>query len=101
MCSNKLFVPAGTFPHDNAGEVPSPGAAPGAAWLNFTGMIVPSAKAFVLRVIGAGVVCALLKKAVLINSAEIKNIFFMFGLCLKYEEQISNYIDSFSLKPVK
>src|SRR5919198_489820 len=38
-------VPAGTFVQLIAGEVPSPGAAPGAAWLNFTGISPPSGNA--------------------------------------------------------
>ena len=35
-----------------AGEVPSPGAAPGAAWLNFTGIWPPSGNPGMVNVIG-------------------------------------------------
>src|SRR4029078_9501825 len=38
----KDCVPAGTLAQLIAGDVPSPGAAPGAAWLNFTGIWPPS-----------------------------------------------------------
>src|SRR5262245_24490764 len=55
MWRKKLCVPAGVLAHWIAGEVPSPGAAPGAAWLNFTGIWPPSGNPVMVRVIaGAG-----------------------------------------------
>ena len=48
-------VPAGTFVQLIAGDVPSPGAAPGAAWLKRTGISPPSAKPCTVSTIaGAG-----------------------------------------------
>src|SRR5256885_8078111 len=44
-------VPAGTFAQLIAGDVPSPGAAPSAAWLNFTGIWPPSGKPETVKVI--------------------------------------------------
>jgi hypothetical protein len=38
------WVPGGTFVQVIAGDVPSPGAAPGAAWLKRTGISPPSGK---------------------------------------------------------
>src|SRR5215207_6984928 len=51
MVSTKDCVPAGTLAHAIAGDVPSPGAAPGAAWLNFTGISPPSGKPVTVSVI--------------------------------------------------
>src|SRR6185436_9335306 len=51
MLSTKVCVPAGTLAQAIAGDVPSPGAAPGAAWLNFTGMSAPSANPVTVSVI--------------------------------------------------
>src|SRR5690606_16388668 len=48
---------SGTFDQESGGEVPSPGAAPGAAWVNSIGITPPSGKAVVLRTIG-GAPCA-------------------------------------------
>jgi hypothetical protein len=45
-------VPGGVFVHDIAGDVPSPGATPGAAWLNLTGICPPSANPETVNVIG-------------------------------------------------
>ena len=45
-------VPAGTLVQVIAGDVPSPGAAPSAAWLNLTGIWPPSGKPAMLIVIG-------------------------------------------------
>src|SRR5882672_90360 len=42
MLRTKDCVPAGGLAQVIAGEVPSPGAAPSAAWLNFTGISPPS-----------------------------------------------------------
>src|SRR5262245_8558098 len=52
MLSTNDCVPAGTLVQLNAGDVPSPGAAPGAAWLNFTGMSPPSGNPETVNVIG-------------------------------------------------
>src|SRR5262245_47176782 len=52
MLSTNDCVPAGAFIHLISGEVPSPGAAPGAAWLNSTGICPPSAKPVIVMVIG-------------------------------------------------
>src|SRR5688572_18444179 len=55
MFSTNDCVPAGTFVQVMAGDVPSPGAAPGAAWLNFTGISPPSGKPCTVRTMaGAG-----------------------------------------------
>src|SRR6188508_1054960 len=55
MFSTNDCVPAGTFVQLMAGDVPSPGAAPGAAWLNFTGISPPSGKPCTVSTIaGAG-----------------------------------------------
>src|SRR4051812_26966764 len=52
MLRTKLCVPAGTLDQLIAGEVPSPGATPGAAWLNFTGIWPPSGNPAIVIVIG-------------------------------------------------
>src|SRR5688572_1752723 len=55
MFSTNDCVPAGTFVQLIAGEVPSPGAAPAAAWLNRTGISPPSGKPCTVSTIaGAG-----------------------------------------------
>src|SRR6185503_8228713 len=54
MFSTKDCVPGGTLPQLIAGEVPSPGAAPGAAWLNLTGICPPSGKPVTVSVIAGG-----------------------------------------------
>src|SRR3569832_114609 len=51
MCSTKLCVPAGVLAHWIAGDVPSPGATPGAAWLNLTGIWPPSGYPAIVSVI--------------------------------------------------
>ena len=51
MFSTKDCVPAGTLAHAIAGDVPSPGAAPSAAWLNFTGISPPSGNPVTVSVI--------------------------------------------------
>src|SRR5688572_16263589 len=50
MLSTKDSVPAGGLAQLIAGEVPSPGAAPSAAWLNFTGISPPSGNAGIVNV---------------------------------------------------
>jgi hypothetical protein len=50
-------------------------AAPGAAWLYFMGMIVPSANAVVERVIGG--ICAHVKNTKALKNTRVKTIFFM------------------------
>src|SRR5512134_2660314 len=52
MFNTNDCVPAGTFVQLIAGDVPSPGAAPGAAWLNFTGICPPSGNPLTVIVIG-------------------------------------------------
>jgi hypothetical protein len=52
MLSTNDCVPAGTFDHVMAGDVPSPGATPGAAWLILTGICPPSANPATVIVIG-------------------------------------------------
>src|SRR5215471_9537584 len=58
MCRKKLCVPAGALAHFIAGDVPSPGATPAAAWLNLTGIWPPSGNPEMVRVMadeaGAG-----------------------------------------------
>jgi hypothetical protein len=55
MFNTNDCVPGGTLVHVMAGDVPSPGAAPGAAWLNFTGISPPSGKPCTVSTIaGAG-----------------------------------------------
>jgi hypothetical protein len=51
MLSTNDCVPAGTFAQLIAGDVPSPGAAPSAAWLYFTGIWPPSGNPATVRVI--------------------------------------------------
>src|SRR5690348_7864444 len=54
MFSTNDCVPAGTFVHVIAGDSPSPGATPGAAWLYFTGIWPPSGNpATVIVIAGA------------------------------------------------
>jgi hypothetical protein len=50
-------------------------AAPGAAWLYFMGLIVPSANAVVERVIGG--ICANVENAKALRNTKVKTIFFM------------------------
>src|SRR5215468_2759624 len=52
MFSTNDCVPAGTFVHAIAGDRPSPGATPGAAWLYFTGIGPPSGNPATVIVIG-------------------------------------------------
>src|SRR6185369_3207212 len=52
MLSTNVCVPAGALVQVIAGDVPSPGAAPSAAWLNFTGNCPPSEKPSTVIVIG-------------------------------------------------
>jgi hypothetical protein len=54
MFNTNDCVPAGTFAHEIAGDVPSPGATPGAAWLNRTGTSAPSANPETVSVIAGG-----------------------------------------------
>src|SRR4051812_28123112 len=54
MFSTNDCVPAGTLVHVIAGETPSPGATPGAAWLYFTGIWPPSENPATVIVIGGG-----------------------------------------------
>src|SRR5579883_961672 len=51
MWRKKLCVPAGALAQLIAGDVPSPGATPGAAWLNLTGIRPPSANPGMVSVI--------------------------------------------------
>src|SRR4051812_34607604 len=51
MFSTNDCVPAGTFAQRISGDVPSPGAAPGADWVNFTGISLPSEKPETVSVI--------------------------------------------------
>src|SRR5215471_13938419 len=51
MWRKKLCVPAGALAQFIAGEVPSPAATPGAAWLNLTGIRPPSGNPEMVRVI--------------------------------------------------
>src|SRR5580765_5342873 len=54
MFSTNDCVPAGTFAHVMAGDRPSPGDTPGAAWLYFRGIWPPSGKpATVIVIAGA------------------------------------------------
>src|SRR5262249_12232106 len=57
MLSTNDCVPAGAFAHVIAGERPSPGATPAAAWLNFTGICPPSGKPATVIVIGVVGTC--------------------------------------------
>src|SRR5207249_12096951 len=52
MLRTKDCVPAGTLAQVIAGDVPSPGAAPSAAWLNLTGISPPSGNPVIVIVIG-------------------------------------------------
>src|SRR4030095_16451051 len=54
MFSMNVCVPAGGFAQLIAGEVPAPGAAPAAAWLNLTGTCAPSGNPGIVIVKGAG-----------------------------------------------
>src|SRR5436189_270442 len=58
MCRKKLCVPAGAFAQLIAGDVPSPGAAPGAAWLNLTGICPPSGNPGIVKVIAVWAVAS-------------------------------------------
>src|ERR1700750_71682 len=51
MFSTKDWVPGGTFAQWISGDVPPPGSAPGADWVNFTGISLPSEKPVTVRVI--------------------------------------------------
>src|SRR5262245_32549098 len=51
MWRKKLCVPAGALAQFIAGDVPSPAATPGAAWLNLTGIRPPSGNPEMVRVI--------------------------------------------------
>src|SRR5579862_2229580 len=51
MLRKKLWVPAGALAQLIAGDVPSPTATPGAAWLNLTGIWPPSGNPEMVRVI--------------------------------------------------
>src|SRR5947208_2365017 len=52
MFSMKDCVPAGAFIQLMAGDFPSPGATPSAAWLYFTGICPPSGNPAMVIVIG-------------------------------------------------
>src|SRR5262245_19544792 len=52
MWSTKLRVPAGALAQLIAGDVPSRGAAPSAAWLNLTGIWPPSGNPGIVSVMG-------------------------------------------------
>src|SRR4051812_50162014 len=51
MFSTNDWVPGGTFPQWSAGDVPPPGSAPGADWVNFNGISLPSEKPETVSVI--------------------------------------------------
>src|SRR4051812_50013241 len=51
MFSTNDWVPGGTFPQWIAGDVPPPGSAPGADWVNFNGISLPSEKPETVSVI--------------------------------------------------
>src|SRR3954453_16165636 len=51
MFSTNDCVPGGTFPQWIAGDVPPPGSAPGADWVNFNGISLPSEKPETVSVI--------------------------------------------------
>jgi hypothetical protein len=78
-------VPAGTSFQFNSGEAPSPGAAPGAAWLNIKGMMPPSGKAGedIDIMDGAAGACAKAKEILSKTRNEVRIFFIIFIILTK------------------